>query len=246
MPSGSTRASDAARNAATERKLARFLVAFRRIGAVKKACRAVGLSSWVAYDRRKSDPEFARQWDAIVEAQLDEVEASLYQQAIGIEVPVMHNGVKVGTRIVVSDRAAIFMLRTRRPEKYGDPPYPHHRGCTVGGYRRDGMRGAIVERDAPTSVQVVAEPETAALAIEAVNAFATDTARLASEPPCDEMHLVATDAPHGTPDAEVLPPASEPDARPHPQVVVRVAVRHGTPSLGRSAFGWPVTRRDDD
>ena len=241
MANGHTPASDAARARATQKKLARFLDAFARIGSVKKACKAIGISSSTPYAARRTDPAFARQWDAIVEAQIDEVEASLYQQAIGIAVPVMHNGEVVGTRVVASDRAGIFMLRARRPEIYGDPPYPHARGCTVAGYRRAGQRGAIVERDAPTSVRVVAEPEAAQAAIEAIQRAMLEGRVDPAPPPMPaQVHVVADNAQHVAPvapDVEVLPPA------PRPRVLVQV--RRET-AHGRVGFGWGTPPRDED
>jgi hypothetical protein len=86
MPNGHTPQSDAARDAATQRKLARFLDAFARIGSARKAAKAVRMSTSTVYTARRTDPEFAAAWERIVDAQIDEVEASLYQQAIGVKV----------------------------------------------------------------------------------------------------------------------------------------------------------------
>ena len=96
------------------------------------------------------------------------------------------------------------MLRTRRPEVYGDPPYPHARGAAVAGYHRDGTRGKILE-----SVRIVAEPDVARAAIEAINtsvrtcaaedAPAPPSVTLGNEPPIPQV-----------PDVEVLSPAPRP------------------------------------
>ena len=123
----------------------------------------------VVVDRLRGTPHrpgVRRRVERIVEAQTDEVERSLYEMATGIERKIRYQGKVVGTKMEYSDYAAVKLLQARRPEVYGGGE--RLRGCTVAGYRRAGQRGAIVERDAPTSVHVVAEPEAAQAAIEAM------------------------------------------------------------------------------
>jgi hypothetical protein len=150
MPNGHTPAGDAARAARTAKLKARFLEVYSEIGAAKKAAKRIGICTSTPWQWRAEDPAFAAAWEEIRDRQTEDVEATLYELAVGIDVPVHHQGVVIGNRKLTSDRAALALLRARKPDVYGDGG-PRVRGAAINGYRRNGERGAIVER---TSVRI--------------------------------------------------------------------------------------------
>jgi hypothetical protein len=179
-----TAAGDAAVAARTARLKARFLEAYAEIGAAKKAA----ICTSMPWQWKAADPAFAAAWEEIRHHQTEDVEASLYQLAIGIDVPVHHEGVVIGTRKLVSDRAAILLLRARRPEVYGDGG-PRVRGAAVAGYQRNGERGEIVSR---TTIRVAADADEAARAAAEIRAQRTLAIEDHSDSDaCAQMHLVA-------------------------------------------------------
>lgn len=99
----------------------RFLVALAEGPNVSAACRAVGIGRSTAYDHRRQDAEFARGWDDALDQGVDELVGECYRRARhGVERPVYQGGAKVGTVTEYSDTLAIFLLKSHRPEVYGD------------------------------------------------------------------------------------------------------------------------------
>jgi hypothetical protein len=80
-----------------------FLETLARSCNVSAAARAVGIRRATAYARRKVDRAFALAWDDVIEGSLDDLEGECFRRAL--------EG---------SDRLAIFLLRARRPEVYGN------------------------------------------------------------------------------------------------------------------------------
>jgi hypothetical protein len=76
----------------------RFLSALTVHGTVSHAAQAAGVSRNTAYRWRVEDRQFADAWDEATENAVDQVESTIYQQAIG------------GNTI-----AAIFYLKAHRP-----------------------------------------------------------------------------------------------------------------------------------
>jgi len=76
----------------------KFLSALTVRGTVFHAAQAAGVSRQTAYRWRYEDREFASLWDEAIENAVDEVESTIYQQAIG------------GNTL-----AAIFYLKAHRP-----------------------------------------------------------------------------------------------------------------------------------
>lgn len=105
-----------------------FLAALALTPSVAAACREAGISRQAAYERRKSDPEFARAWQDALDEGTDELVAEMYRRAVhGVERRVLHRGEPVtdeqGRPVVevhYSDALAIFLAKTHRPEVYGD------------------------------------------------------------------------------------------------------------------------------
>ena len=76
----------------------RFLIALTEQGTVYHAAQAAGVSRQTAYRWRHEDSDFADQWEEAFENAVDEVENTIYQQAVG------------GNTL-----AAIFYLKAHRP-----------------------------------------------------------------------------------------------------------------------------------
>lgn len=66
-----------------------------------EAAEAAGVGRRTVYQWREQDDEFAAEWDAVEDAQLDQVERAVIKRAQD-----------------KSDLAAIFVLRNRRPGRY--------------------------------------------------------------------------------------------------------------------------------
>lgn len=99
----------------------RFLDALARTGNLPVAYDAAGVSRHRLNVLRKDDAEFAELWDEAIEAGLERLEGEAMQRALeGIEETVYYHGEQIDTVRRYSDRLLIFLLKTLRPEKYGD------------------------------------------------------------------------------------------------------------------------------
>ena len=78
-----------------------FLEALRSTPIIKQACRAAGVSRKVAYDWRKTDGEFAAEWDDALQDGIDTLEEILMRRAQERDTVAM-----------------IFLLKGLRPKKY--------------------------------------------------------------------------------------------------------------------------------
>jgi hypothetical protein len=76
----------------------RFIETLSVQGTVYHSAQAAGISRQTAYRWRQDDPDFAWQWDEAIENAVDQVESTIFQQAIG------------GNTL-----AAIFYLKAHRP-----------------------------------------------------------------------------------------------------------------------------------
>jgi hypothetical protein len=69
-----------------------FLVNLERTGNISKSARLSGITSAAAYQRRKSDGDFAAAWDQAIEDHTDTCEEELTRRAFGYEEPVVYQG----------------------------------------------------------------------------------------------------------------------------------------------------------
>lgn len=106
----------------TIEKRERFLEALKLgKGNVSKALEAAAMSRTAAYDWRNEDEDFRNAWDEVVEASTDDYEDEAWRRAFdGVEEPVFYQGKNVGTINRKSDTLLMFMLKSRRPEKFRD------------------------------------------------------------------------------------------------------------------------------
>lgn len=98
-----------------------FLQALEEDGNVSKAAKLIDISRRYAYELRERDPSFAKEWDEAVDIALDNLEGEIYRRAVkGVESDVFYKGDSCGTKTEYSDTLAMFILKSRRPQVYGD------------------------------------------------------------------------------------------------------------------------------
>jgi hypothetical protein len=120
VPSSSTR-----HDGWTPERQRGFIYALSRIGMVSAAADCVGMSRKSAYallKRAGPDSGFARAWREAREAARVVVSLAAYERAVdGVEVPIFHKGVQVGTRRSYDNRLLGALLRAQwRAEGKGD------------------------------------------------------------------------------------------------------------------------------
>ena len=103
----------------TPKMRAGFLKALGETGSVTASCQRVGVSRVAMYDWRNNAPEFAKEWAAAVDFGTDALEDEAVRRAHeGYDKPVFQGGQQIGTVREFSDVLMIFMLKSRRPDKY--------------------------------------------------------------------------------------------------------------------------------
>jgi hypothetical protein len=91
-------------------------------GCIREACAKVGISPEAVYElRRRPDAQsFRLAMDLALDGAVDRVEDAVFARAIdGIEVPHYYKGELVGTHRRYDERLALFLLRYRKPYRYG-------------------------------------------------------------------------------------------------------------------------------
>ena len=97
----------------------RFLAALSMTHCVQLSCRSAKVSRDTAYEHRKADREFARQWDEAQEHALDLLHARVWQRSLeGDLEPIMHMGVPVAYIRKFSDKLQIELLRAWKPDRF--------------------------------------------------------------------------------------------------------------------------------
>ncbi|MFN3457091.1 hypothetical protein [Novosphingobium meiothermophilum] len=110
------------RNSITPDKQRRFIAVLAATGIVSHAARSIGASMEALYKlrHRAGAEDFARAWDAAVERGYSRLEDCALERAIaGEERPIVSGGQVVGTWTHHNTALLMFLLRARRPEKFG-------------------------------------------------------------------------------------------------------------------------------
>lgn len=77
----------------TPEKLTAFCAALSETGQVKKACAAVGISMYTAYEWRKNIPDFADAWANALKVAVLGLESEAIRRAVeGVDEPLVHKG----------------------------------------------------------------------------------------------------------------------------------------------------------
>jgi hypothetical protein len=104
-----------------ERQIA-FIEALAETGIIEEACRRVGISDTAAYELRRQPrgAPFRQAWDAALDYSMHLVEQdAAVRSRKGVARPIFYKGEQVGEYRHFDERLTMFLLRTRRPERYG-------------------------------------------------------------------------------------------------------------------------------
>jgi len=117
---------------------------------VRAAAAAIGINARLPYSWRKHDTTFAVAWSAAEEAGTDIIEEEAFRRAVkGVEKPVYRGGEVVGHVADYSDAMLIFLLKSRRPERYGTTGKNTTKdgsGKTVDDLNLEGARDALISK----------------------------------------------------------------------------------------------------
>src|SRR5215216_5786805 len=112
---------DLVRQNRRDKRRERFLAVLTETASVTDACKIANLPRPTAYVWRNKDLAFRFAWDQAYQLGLDALEDAVMRRAlVGNERPVFHKGEIVGYVREPSDILAMFMLKSRRREIYGD------------------------------------------------------------------------------------------------------------------------------
>lgn len=115
----------------TKEKLESFFLHLGRTGSVTLAAERSGLRRPTLYKMRANDEWIAKRWQRALDLGVERLQDDAMRRALdGVERPVWRNGEQVGTVQQYDNRLLQFLLRSHRPEIYGDrgkagpPPLP--------------------------------------------------------------------------------------------------------------------------
>lgn len=102
-------------------KKKQFIETLKQTGNVSAAARAIGVPRAKLYKKKKTDRKFSEEWQEALEEALDDLEEEVRRRALqGIEKPVYYGGKKCGSITAFNDTLAMFLLKARRPETFGE------------------------------------------------------------------------------------------------------------------------------
>lgn len=101
--------------------MALFLAALMDGSTVTVSAEQASVDRATVYRWREKDVEFAKAWDEALEAGTDRLEQEALRRARdGVAKPVYQGGKQVGQVQEYSDTLMIFLLKSRRPDKFRD------------------------------------------------------------------------------------------------------------------------------
>lgn len=106
----------------TVEKQIAFIEALAETGVVEDACRLVGMSRTSADNlrHRPSAAAFRRAWEAAIDYSLHRIEEDAFSRSRrGVARPIFYKGEQVGEWRHYDERLTMFLLRARRPQRYG-------------------------------------------------------------------------------------------------------------------------------
>lgn len=102
-----------------------FLAHLRETGNVSAAARAAGTCRSRCYEWRRRDRVFAAAWADALEEAADRLEMEAFRRAVkGVGEDRFFQGSVVGEVTHYSDSLLMFLLRARRPSRFGARPMP--------------------------------------------------------------------------------------------------------------------------
>ncbi|MBO6505177.1 MAG: hypothetical protein JJ850_10340 [Kordiimonadaceae bacterium] len=120
VPSDLASQSDAATQIDLALQKKAFLNALSAGHSVRAAAEAAGAAFDEPHNWRESDRAFADRWQRAEDAGTDVIEDEAYRRAVtGVEKPIYRGGEVVGHVADYSDSMLMFLLKSRRPDRYG-------------------------------------------------------------------------------------------------------------------------------
>ena len=113
------------RNCIGPERQRKFIAALAASGIVSASARAIGATPEALYGlRRKAGAEeFCAAWDKAVDLAISRVEDGALARAIeGVEKPIVSGGQLLGWHRVHNEGLVMFLLRSRRPQRYAPVP----------------------------------------------------------------------------------------------------------------------------
>jgi hypothetical protein len=99
-----------------------FISALAETACVETACRRVGVSRQSAYRLRARDcaGAFRAAWDQALDVGVTQLEEAALSRALhGVPRPIFYKGEQVGETRDYDERLTMFLLRARRPQRFG-------------------------------------------------------------------------------------------------------------------------------
>jgi hypothetical protein len=99
-----------------------FIEALAETGIVEEACRRVGMSRTSADNlrHRPCGMHFRRAWEAALDYSLYRIEEDAFTRSRrGVARPIFYKGEQIGEWRHYDERLTMFLLRARRPQRYG-------------------------------------------------------------------------------------------------------------------------------
>ena len=97
-----------------------FLQVLQQTGNVSSAAAGAGLDRSLVYRRRNSNATFRAKWHLAMDQALDDLEAYLWDKAMGKTRLRPSDKGEEAARSVIDEKAAIFLLKAHRPEIFGN------------------------------------------------------------------------------------------------------------------------------
>jgi hypothetical protein len=98
-----------------------FLAAYANCDNITRAAEMAGIDRTTHHVWLREDPSYANRFERAQDEAADRLEFEAVRRVLeGDEVPVFYRGKQVGVRKEYSDKLLMFLLKTARPEKFGD------------------------------------------------------------------------------------------------------------------------------
>jgi hypothetical protein len=124
-----------------------FLAALRHGFGTLAACRLVGISNRTAYNHRRDDADFARDWALARRMAILPLELVAFERAVdGVEEPVYAYGKLSHVRVRRSDGLLVALLAAEDPEKFGRTAGARAQGRLVKRVKRVAARLKALEK----------------------------------------------------------------------------------------------------
>lgn len=114
----------------TQDKLSAFITVLANTGRVDKACEAIDISRYTAYQWRDTNSDFAAAWEKAKRISASHLEDEAHRRAVdGVTQEIYDkDGNVVSTRTTYSDTLLTFLLKANDPEKFSDKTEVRHSG----------------------------------------------------------------------------------------------------------------------